>query len=573
MAISDGSITSVELVNTFEQWRSKTNQLITVLNENSDEDPTSNLISANSLGGLLINTISANIVTGSNVTGSRLIFSGGTVDFTGATVTDLGTTEKFALVEDSGATISGASPDSKIERAQINQCEINLNGETLRANGASTIILTGAIISDLGTVDLVTIDGGTINDVNVNLTDSGKIVKIESPGPHLFTGATFANGTYSNAYSIGGFMHSANISVNSSSVLVSNVGALFGTDVGASNVAIGNFPEYSTTPTNPTSSKGRLHVRTDFADAAQAATTVETVADEVVLEGNTTVGMTLLSNNAANCIISFGDPDDTDVGGVLYNHVTDSLHVVTDGANTAEFGNEYGGYMQIAGGDTLGSQAGKLHVNVGSSDGIAGVYLDLNDVDQVGVSIDADQTTANVFEINADAYQTGHVISLHNGLGTGTSYAANGSLIKLTDNNSSTNARAILDIVQDATGATGTMGLRVTTDAGIGINVVQNADKPGINVWSDTAHTEPLGEFHSTSTTATGASLLVKGLSSTATTKILTVANSSADMFAVTANGAIWTGTHGGFLTTQHPTTAIYLLGVRDQAGDIINTN
>ena len=67
MAISDGSITSVELVNTFEQWRSKTNQLITVLNENSDEDPTSNLISANSLGGVLINTITSNIVTGAKL--------------------------------------------------------------------------------------------------------------------------------------------------------------------------------------------------------------------------------------------------------------------------------------------------------------------------------------------------------------------------------------------------------------------------------------------------------------------------------------------------------------------------
>ena len=38
MAISDSSITDVELVNTFEQWRSKTNQIITVLNEQSDDD-------------------------------------------------------------------------------------------------------------------------------------------------------------------------------------------------------------------------------------------------------------------------------------------------------------------------------------------------------------------------------------------------------------------------------------------------------------------------------------------------------------------------------------------------------
>ncbi|SVE05097.1 uncharacterized protein METZ01_LOCUS457951, partial [marine metagenome] len=205
MAISDGSITSVELVNTFEQWRSKTNQLITVLNENSDEDPTSNLISANSLGGLLINTITSNIVSGANVTGSRLLFSGGTVDFTGATVTDLGTTEKFALVEEVGATISGASPDSKIERAQINECEINLNGANLNANspgdaGTSTINFGGATISDLGTVSVATFNGGTINNMNVNITDdsTAQFITVYAAGPHIFTGASFNYGTYNN---------------------------------------------------------------------------------------------------------------------------------------------------------------------------------------------------------------------------------------------------------------------------------------------------------------------------------------------------------------------------------------
>ena len=47
MAISDTSITDVELVSTFEQWRSKTNQIVTVLNENSDNGPVTNLVSAN----------------------------------------------------------------------------------------------------------------------------------------------------------------------------------------------------------------------------------------------------------------------------------------------------------------------------------------------------------------------------------------------------------------------------------------------------------------------------------------------------------------------------------------------
>ena len=55
MAISDISITSVDLTNTFDQWRSKSNQLITVLNENDDDNPTTALLSANSMkGGMAI---------------------------------------------------------------------------------------------------------------------------------------------------------------------------------------------------------------------------------------------------------------------------------------------------------------------------------------------------------------------------------------------------------------------------------------------------------------------------------------------------------------------------------------
>ena len=141
MAISDTGITSVELINTFEDWRTKTNDIITVLNENSDDNPASNLISANSIGGLEINTISANIVTGANVSGNRLLFSGGIIDFAGASTEDLGTVDKFALVEGAGATFTGSAPDSKIERAQINECEINLNGANFSANGSSTINL------------------------------------------------------------------------------------------------------------------------------------------------------------------------------------------------------------------------------------------------------------------------------------------------------------------------------------------------------------------------------------------------------------------------------------------------
>jgi len=548
MAISDSGITSVELVNTFEQWRSKTNQVITVLNQNSDDNPASNLISANTTGGLLINTISANIVTGANVTGSKLLFSGGTVDFTGATTSDLGTVEKFALVEGAGATITGASPDSKIERAQINECEINLNGASLRANGASTIDLQGATVSDLGTVSSAILNGGTINNMNVNITDSAtaQIITISSVGPHIFTGASFNNGTYNTPTTIGGFTHSANISVNTASALVANIGPIFGTDVGTANVAIGNFPEYTTTPISATSSKGRLHIRTDFAAGSTTATAVEVSADDVVLEGNTSVGMTLLSNNAANGSIAFGDPDNVDGGALIYNHLTDSMHLVTDGANTVVFGNENGGYMQIVGGDTIGTQSGKLHVNVGSTDGTTGIWVDLNDADQQGIRIDANTAgcTANVFELRANT-TTGHAMALIHGAVTGTSHDMSGSMLAVTDNNSSTEIRSVVDILQDASGATGSIALRVTADGGAGISVVQNADKTGLLV------------------SASG--------SASAGTKVVQFANSTADIFSTLANGTV---NFGGpsILSSNSTVTVNCRLGVRDTTGTVLNT-
>jgi len=546
MAISDSGITSVELVNTFEQWRSKTNQVITVLNQNSDDNPASNLISANTTGGLLINTISANIVTGANVTGSKLLFSGGTVDFTGATTSDLGTVEKFALVEGAGATITGASPDSKIERAQINECEINLNGASLRANGASTIDLQGATVSDLGTVSSAILNGGTINNMNVNITDSAtaQIITISSVGPHIFTGASFNNGTYNTPTTIGGFTHSANISVNTASALVANIGPIFGTDVGTANVAIGNFPEYTTTPISATSSKGRLHIRTDFAAGSTTATAVEVSTDDVVLEGNTSVGMTLLSNNASNGAIAFGDPDDADRGALIYNHLTDSMHLVTDGANTVVFGNENGGYMQIVGGDTIGTQSGKLHVNVGSTDGTTGIWVDLNDADQQGIRIDANTAgcTANVFELRANT-TTGHAMALTHGAVTGTSHDMSGSMLAITDNNSSTIARSVVDILQDATGATGTTGLKVTADGGKGISIVQNANLTGLQV----------------STSA----LVIGG------TKVIHFANSSADIFSALANGV--TNFGGPLLAANSTVTVNCRLGVRDTGGTVVN--
>jgi len=632
MAISDTSITSVELINTFEDWRTKTNDIITVLNQNSDDNPTTELISANSIGGLEINTISANIVTGANVSGNRLLFSGGIIDFAGASTSDLGAVDKFALVEGAGATISGSSPDSKIERAQINECEINLNGANFSANGSSTINLSGATVSDLGTVSSAILNGGTINNMNVSITDTvtPQIITVSAAGPHIFTSATFEDGTYTTPTIVGGLHHSANISVNTSSVLVTNTGPIFGSDVTNANVAIGKFPEYSTSPTLATSSRGRLHIRTDFAAGGTTPTAVEGVADELVLEGVDDVGMTFLSDTASNAYIMFGDSADPDAGGIIYNHKTDTynkLHIVTDASNTAVFGSDYGGYMQIVGTDTIGTQRGKLHVNVGSADGITGMHLDLNDVDKQGIFANAEAiTTATVFEVHANSTTTGHVMSLHHGEAdaAGTSHPMTGSMLHITDNNSSTSIRSVVDILQHASGATASTALRVRANGGKGILVeVSHASSYGLNVYSTGAHTSSMVHFTSTSASSTGPTLSVEGQSTTGTaglfkststsstgpalyveqqststgktahfkstsvsstgptlyveggsttgsTKIMQVAGPGGDLFTTYANGSI--RCTGPILSTNATDTVNARLPVRDSGGTVVNT-
>ena len=53
--------------------------------------------------------------------------------------------------------------------------------------------------------------------------------------------------------------------------------------------------------------------------------TASTNADELILEGNTNVGMTFLSNATSNAYVLFGHPADNDIGSIIYNHSTADL--------------------------------------------------------------------------------------------------------------------------------------------------------------------------------------------------------------------------------------------------------
>ena len=241
-----------------------------------------------------------------------------------------------------------------------------------------------------------------------------------------------------------------------------------------------------------------------------------------MLEGNTAVGMTLLARNVSNTHIAFGDNDNADVGGILYNHDTDSMHIVTDGANTAVFGSENGGYMQIVGNQELGAQAGKLHINVAPTDATTGLFIDSNDADQMAINISASQTTTNVFQIDTTTLTTGSGIGVY-------------------DNSDGVGARKIVHIKQDHADATGGTALYVETNGMIGGAFIQNKiDKTGLSVSTATAHSVNLFEVIDDGDPAAAANtVFIRSDSTTATQKTLEVANSTTSMMTVTAGGDV----------------------------------
>tara|TARA_Y100000361_G_scaffold32743_1_gene27441 strand:+ start:1629 stop:3491 length:1863 start_codon:yes stop_codon:yes gene_type:complete len=493
------SVSAVELTNTFDDWRNRTNDIVTEINGANSVDPTSAIVYANSTSGFQVNEVVSDSVTGTLVTGTRLTFTGGNINFTSANTTSLGNVHQTHIL--GGTAIDVSSPslaDTSISNTFVYNSKINLNGQKF-VSGAAEIDLENATVTNLGAVAKFT--GTAVSDDDIVLTNptvnvnSGTIGGITlSAGTHEFTGAT-VNGASMNTTTIdGSTVQNSNVVANGDGFLATTNCVSLAVDVGTANVGIGKFVEVSSsigTEKKPTSSKGRTHIRTEYAAASDYANwdgssgtltsfAVEATADELVLEGNTSAGMTILANTVSNSHIAFGDGADPDVGGLIYVHNTDDLHVINDGANTAVFSHDNGGSLQIVGADTVGTSSGKLHINVGSSDGTTGLYMDSNDADQYAIYVEASQTTQNVVHVNSTTL-------------------TEGSAFSVSDNSPSAAGRKIVNIRQDHATATGGIALNVETDAMKAVEIVQNAtDKIAMNVTASGVQTAPLVKFENT---------------------------------------------------------------------------
>ena len=114
------SVSSVELTNTFDEWRQRTNDIITLVNAATDENPVSAITFANSEGGFAVNTVTTNSITGTLMTGTRLVLTGGNVNFSSANVSSAGNVHQLHVL--GGTSIDVSSPsdaDSSISNTFI----------------------------------------------------------------------------------------------------------------------------------------------------------------------------------------------------------------------------------------------------------------------------------------------------------------------------------------------------------------------------------------------------------------------------------------------------------------------
>ena len=167
-----------------------------------------------------------------------------------------------------------------------------------------------------------------------------------------------------------------------------------------------------------------------------------------------------------------------------FNEDTQDQIIFNDGGADVDFRIESDGethmfFMEgssnrISIGDSTDSPAATLEVTNASDGGVPLLQLNSNDADQECIDINAANTTKEVINITADALTTG-------------------AIMKLVSDSSSTGTRALIDVTNDNTSATGTSLMLLKNDA---------AGAGGVVIETTAAETKPMLELINSSNNA-----------------------------------------------------------------------
>jgi hypothetical protein len=230
-----------------------------------------------------------------------------------------------------------------------------------------------------------------------------------------------------------------------------------------------------------------LDADTAHLSGTQTFTGAKTFSTDVTLPTNTYFAKFLAHEGDTDTRIVFfnaGDIIALEAGGVEMLRVSEGTQdevVVNDQSGDVDFRVESNvethmlfvdcDNNRISIGDSVDAPAATLEITNNASAGAFDVpllQLNSNDVDQVGLDINALNTTADVIDLTASALTTG-------------------AIMKLVSDSSSTSDRTLVDLTNDNTAAVNTILMHIKNDA--------VADKGNVIIESTAAETNPLIEL------------------------------------------------------------------------------
>ena len=193
--------------------------------------------------------------------------------------------DSIFIVEISGAVGGTVTPsDNSVGITQLNVSD-GSSGQALTTNGSGTLSFASVGLAGID-------DQSSSNDDQLTITDTAVVVNEDSDDVDF---RVESNG-------------------NANMLFVSG-----GNDV----VGISNEGDLGT----------GLHIK-----IADTGASVNSAADELVIEGTSTVGMSFLTNNDQDSNITFGDSDNNERGRIQYAHNGNFLAFHTDGSERARIG-------------------------------------------------------------------------------------------------------------------------------------------------------------------------------------------------------------------------------------------
>ena len=172
-----------------------------------------------------------------------------------------------------------------------------------------------------------------------------------------------------------------------------------------------------------TSPQGILHIK-----SADAGTTADGDADELVIEGSGNSGITIASGASSTGSIYFGDSGDVDIGYIKYNHSQNRLEFGANASEVTRFLSDgtifIGNTQQFV--DSSGSSAKGIEFNpagivIASRDGSVSAIFGRSSDDGQIVQLRQDGSTEGTISVSGSTVSYGGFVGLHESSGIATS--------------------------------------------------------------------------------------------------------------------------------------------------------